>query len=61
MQCNHDNIYLLFQEDKKGTQDAGPKSWASDSKTEESSWTGMIMPVLLALGAAAFYRMFLSK
>lgn len=51
----------LIDEDKKGTSDAGPKSWASDSKPEESSWTGMIVPVLLALGAAAFYRMFLSK
>merc|ERR1712241_1319728 len=47
----------LIEEDRKGTTDSGPKSWATGTvQDDENSWTSWILPVMAALAASAFYR-----
>merc|ERR1711981_306276 len=48
---------ITSDEDRKGTTDSGPKSWATGTvQDDENSWTSWILPVMAALAASAFYR-----
>merc|ERR1711913_134777 len=49
------------EEDRIGSVDTGPKSWATGTSTtqnEESGWISWLFPMALALGASAFYRLY---
>ena len=53
-----------LQEDRIGSVDTGPKSWATGTSTtqnEESGWISWLFPIALALGASAFYRFYFVK
>merc|ERR1711879_1137230 len=52
------------EEDRIGSVDTGPKSWATGTSTtqnEESGWISWLFPIALALGASAFYRFYFVK
>merc|ERR1712203_881385 len=52
------------EEDRIGSVDTGPKSWATGTTTtqnEESGWISWLFPIALALGASAFYRFYFVK
>ena len=59
--------YITFQSDRKGTSNAGPKSWASsgDSSSgggdEGSSLMTWIVPAVLAFAGSMVYRMYFAK
>ena len=57
-------LLFLLQSDRKGTQDAGPKSWGTApgaGNQDEGGWKSWIVPMLLALAASMFYRVYFSK
>ncbi|KAK8754323.1 hypothetical protein OTU49_015612 [Cherax quadricarinatus] len=46
----------ISEEDKKHSQDKGPKSWSSESSSSESNWKMWLIPVGLAVATAFAYR-----
>ena len=52
---------IIFQSDRKGTVDTGPKSWATSAPAEEGGWKSWIVPIVLALASSVVYRMYFSK
>ncbi|XP_045603757.1 cytochrome b5 isoform X2 [Procambarus clarkii] len=48
----------LAEEDKKNSKDRGPKSWASDSSSNDNNWKMWLIPVGLAVATAFAYRVF---